>query len=56
MAEKIQNHLQGKITVEISNLLDNLTDSNLIPKTELSIKPTGRLFSVLVSVIIRISC
>jgi len=39
--EQVQNHLQGKLTFEITNLLENLTDSNLVPKAELSAKPGG---------------
>lgn len=54
-AEKIQIHLQGKMTVEISNLLNNLTDSNLVPKNELSVRPSRYAFSVLVSLKINIT-
>ncbi|XP_050423237.1 leucine-rich PPR motif-containing protein, mitochondrial-like [Adelges cooleyi] len=38
-AENVQNNLEGKITFEISNLLENLTDSNLVRKVELGVKP-----------------
>lgn len=48
-SEQIQNHLKGKITFEISSLLENLTDSNLIPKSELSVKPGGYTLSSVVS-------
>jgi len=51
-SEKIQNHLQGKITFEISSLLENLTDSNLIPKTELSVKPGGYILNDVVNIFI----
>jgi hypothetical protein len=48
--EQIQNHLQGKLTFELSSLLENLSDSNLIPKVELSVKPGGYTFSAVVSI------
>ncbi|XP_050542701.1 leucine-rich PPR motif-containing protein, mitochondrial-like isoform X8 [Daktulosphaira vitifoliae] len=40
-AEQIQQHLQSKLTFEISNLLENLTDSSLTRKVELDVKPGG---------------
>ncbi|KAL4132665.1 hypothetical protein QTP88_009784 [Uroleucon formosanum] len=43
--EQVQNHLQGKLTFEITNLLENLTDSNLVPKADLSAKPGGYTLS-----------
>lgn len=48
--EQVQNHLQGKLTFEITNLLENLTDSNLVPKAALSAKPGGYTLSNAVSV------
>lgn len=51
-AEQLQNHLQGKLTFEISSLLDNLTDSNLVPKTDLNIKGSGLKFYNTVSITI----
>lgn len=48
-AEQIQNHFQGKLTFEISSLLENLTDSNLVPKTELGVKPGFYTFATAVS-------
>lgn len=50
-SEQIQNHLQGKITFEISTLLDNLTDVNLVRKTELSVKSGGYIYSDVVSIL-----
>jgi len=50
-SEKVQNLLQGKLTFEITSLLENLTDSNLVLKTELSTKPGGYTLSNIVSVI-----
>lgn len=51
-SEQIQNNLQGKLTFEISSLLENLTDSNLVPKTEMSVKPGGYTLSNVVSITI----
>jgi len=48
-SEQIQNLLQGKLTFEISSLLENLTDSNLVLKTETSTKPGGYVLSNIVS-------
>lgn len=48
-SEQIQNHLQGKITFEISTLLENLTDVNLVRKTELSVKSGNYTYSNVVS-------
>ncbi|VVC25742.1 Pentatricopeptide repeat,Tetratricopeptide-like helical domain [Cinara cedri] len=45
--EKVQNHLQGKITVEVSNLLESLTDSNLVPKHELSVKSSTYVYPLI---------
>lgn len=50
-SEQVQNHLQGKLNFEITSLLENLTDSNLVLKTELSAKPGGYTLSNVVSVI-----
>lgn len=50
-SEQIQNHLQGKITFEISTLLENLTDVNLVRKTELSVKPGNYTYSNVVSIL-----
>lgn len=50
-AERLQNNLEGKISFEISNLIENLTDPNLIPKTEINIKPGGYTMSNVVSII-----
>ncbi|XP_025193243.1 leucine-rich PPR motif-containing protein, mitochondrial [Melanaphis sacchari] len=44
-SEQVQNHLQGKLTFEIISLLENLTDSNLVIKAELSVKPGGYTLS-----------
>lgn len=60
-AESIQNHLQGKLTFEISKLLENLTDSNLVPKSNLNVKPGGYILSNVVCIInynlfVRIKC
>lgn len=49
-SEQIQNHLQGKITFEISTLLENLTDVNLVRKTELSVKSGSYIYSNVVSI------
>lgn len=54
-AEEIQIHLQGKMSVEISNLLNNLTDSNLVLKTELSVRPSGYALPDLVSLTINLN-
>lgn len=51
-AEKIQNHLQGKLTFEISKLLESLTDPNLVTKSELSVKPGVYTLSTVVSITI----
>lgn len=48
--EQIQNLLQGKLTFELSSLLENLSDSNLTPKVNLSVKPGGYTFSNVVSI------
>lgn len=48
-AEFVQNQLQGKLTFEISSLLENLTDSNLVPVNALSVKPGGYTLSNVVS-------
>lgn len=48
--EQVQKHLQGKLTFEISSLLENLSDSNLTPKVGLSVKPGGYVFSNVVSI------
>jgi len=53
-SEQIQNHLQGKLTFEISNLLENLTDSNLVLKTDMTVKPGGYTLSTVVSIIVYI--
>lgn len=50
-SEQIQNHLQGKITFEISTLLENLTDVNLVRKTELSVKSGSYIYSNVVSIL-----
>ncbi|CAH1737969.1 unnamed protein product [Aphis gossypii] len=44
-SEQVQNHLQGKLTIEITSLLENLMDSNLVLKAELSVKPGGYTLS-----------
>lgn len=44
-SEQVQNHLQGKLNFEITSLLENLTDSNLVLKSELSAKPGGYTLS-----------
>lgn len=49
-AEFVQNQLQGKLTFEISSLLENLTDSNLVPTSTLSVKPGGYTLSNVVSI------
>jgi len=49
-SEQIQNLLQGKLTFEISSLLENLTDSNLVLKSETSAKPGGYTLSNIVSI------
>lgn len=49
-SEQVQNHLQGKLSFEITSLLENLIDSNLVLKTELSVKPGGYTLSNVVSV------
>lgn len=49
-AEFVQNQLQGKLTFEISNLIENLTDSNLVPTSKLSIKPAGYTLSNVVRI------
>lgn len=49
-SEKIQYHLEGKLTFEISSLLENLTDSNLVPKTDLSVKPGGYTLNNVVNI------
>lgn len=49
-AERIQNNLEEKLSFQISSLIDNLTDSNLIPKTEINIKPGGYTFANVVSI------
>lgn len=48
--EQVQNYLQGKLTFEVSTLLENLSDSNLTPKVGLSVKPGGYTFSNVVSI------
>jgi len=50
-SEQVQNLLQGKLTFEITSLLENLTDSNLVLKAELSAKPGGYTLSNVVSAI-----
>lgn len=49
-AEYVQNQLQGKLTFEISSLLENLTDSNLVPTSTLNVKPGGYTLSNVVSI------
>lgn len=48
-AERLQKNLEGKLSFETSSLIENLTDSNLIPKTEINIKPGGYTLSNVVS-------
>lgn len=45
VVEVIQNILREKLTFEISSLLENLTDSNLTPVNELSVKSGGYTLS-----------
>lgn len=53
-SEQVQNHLQGKLTFEISSLLENLTDSNLVLKSDIVTKSTGYTMTNVVSITVSI--